>query len=123
MNREKILEIKNLKQYFHLDKSTTVKAVDDISFDIYKGEIFGLVGESGSGKSTTGKTIIRLHESTGGEVIYKGNCISDKKTYKFIKKRCKQKYADYFSRFYFIIKSTYDNCRYNFRATKNSRYL
>ncbi|AXU82103.1 peptide ABC transporter ATP-binding protein [Clostridium sp. HMSC19D02] len=86
MNREKILEIKNLKQYFHLDKSTTVKAVDDISFDIYKGEIFGLVGESGSGKSTTGKTIIRLHESTGGEVIYKGNCISDKKTYKFIKK-------------------------------------
>ena len=75
MNREKILEIKNLKQYFHLDKSTTVKAVDDISFDIYKGEIFGLVGESGSGKSTTGKTIIRLHESTGGEVIYKGNIV------------------------------------------------
>lgn len=86
MNREKMLEIKNLKQYFHLDKNTAVKAVDDISFDIYKGEIFGLVGESGSGKSTTGKTIIRLHESTGGEVIYKGNCISDKKTYKFIKK-------------------------------------
>ncbi len=69
-----------------MDKNTTVKAVDDISFDIYKGEIFGLVGESGSGKSTTGKTIVRLHESTGGEVIYKGNCISDKKTYKFIKK-------------------------------------
>lgn len=86
MNKEKILEIKNLKQYFHLDKSTTVKAVDDISFDIYKGEIFGLVGESGSGKSTTGKTIIKLHEPTGGEVIYKGNCISDKKAYKFVKK-------------------------------------
>ncbi|MCC0722096.1 MULTISPECIES: ATP-binding cassette domain-containing protein [unclassified Clostridioides] len=86
MNKEKLLEIKNLKQYFHLDKSTTVKAVDDISFDIYKGEIFGLVGESGSGKSTTGKTIIKLHEPTGGEVIYKGNCISDKKAYKFVKK-------------------------------------
>lgn len=86
MNKEKILEIKNLKQYFHLDKSTTVKAIDDISFDIYKGEIFGLVGESGSGKSTTGKTIIKLHEPTGGEVIYKGNCISDKKAYKFVKK-------------------------------------
>ncbi|MCC0744507.1 ABC transporter ATP-binding protein [Clostridioides sp. ZZV14-6044] len=86
MNKEKLLEIKNLKQYFHLDKSTTVKAVDDISFDIYKGEIFGLVGESGSGKSTTGKTIVKLHEPTGGEVIYKGNCISDKKAYKFVKK-------------------------------------
>ncbi|MCC0636067.1 ATP-binding cassette domain-containing protein [Clostridioides sp. ES-S-0001-02] len=86
MNKEKILEIKNLKQYFHLDKSTIVKAVDDISFDIYTGEIFGLVGESGSGKSTTGKTIIKLHEPTGGDVIYKGNCISDKKSYKFVKK-------------------------------------
>ena len=46
-----------------------VKAIDDISFDIYKGETFGLVGESGCGKSTTGRTIIRLYDATDGEVI------------------------------------------------------
>ena len=49
-----------------------VKAVDDITFDIYKGETLGLVGESGCGKSTTGRTIIRLYEATGGEVIFNG---------------------------------------------------
>lgn len=86
MNKEKLLEVKNLKQYFKLDRKTTIKAVDDISFEIYKGEIFGLVGESGSGKSTTGKSIIRLYKPTDGEIIYKGKCISNKKTYKDEKK-------------------------------------
>lgn len=69
-----------------MDKSIIVKVVDDISFDIYKGEIFGLVGELGLGKFIIGKIIIRLYEFIGGEVIYKGNCILDKKMYKFIKK-------------------------------------
>jgi len=86
MNKEKILEIKNLSQYFKLDKNTVVKAVDNITFEIYKGEIFGLVGESGSGKSTLGRSIIKLHEATSGEIIYKGNKISDKKIYKKEKK-------------------------------------
>lgn len=81
MKTEKILEVKNLRQYFKMDKRTVVKAVNDISFDIYKGEIFGLVGESGSGKSTTGRSIMNIYRPTGGEVYYNGKCISDPKVY------------------------------------------
>ena len=68
MSRKILLEVKNLKQYFPLGRKSVVKAVDDVSFHIYEGETFGLVGESGSGKSTTGRTIIRLYDPTGGEV-------------------------------------------------------
>lgn len=67
---EKLVEIKDLKQYFALPKKGVVKAIDGITFDIYKGETFGLVGESGSGKTTTGRSIIKLYEATGGEIIY-----------------------------------------------------
>ena len=76
--REKILEIKNLKKYFTIKgaafkgKSSQVKAVDDISFDLYRGETLGIVGESGSGKSTLGRTILRLLEPTEGEIIFEG---------------------------------------------------
>ena len=69
---EKLLEVKNLKQYFNEGKSSEVRAIDGISFDIYRGETFGLVGESGCGKSTTGRTIIRLYDATDGEVLYDG---------------------------------------------------
>lgn len=86
MKNEKILEVKNLKQYFKLDRNTVSKAVDDISFDIYKGEIFGLVGESGSGKSTTGRSIINIYKPTGGEIYYRGKLISDPKIYRTEKK-------------------------------------
>lgn len=82
MKGEKILEVKNLKQYFKLDKNNMIKAVDDISFDLYQGEIFGLVGESGSGKSTTGKSIIKIYQPTGGKVFFQGNLISDPQIYK-----------------------------------------
>ena len=82
MKAEKILEVKNLRQYFKMDKSIVVKAVNDISFDIHKGEIFGLVGESGSGKSTTGRSIMHIYQPTGGEVYYKGKCISEPKVYR-----------------------------------------
>lgn len=73
--REVLLEVRNLKQYFTLDSKNKVKAVDDISFNIYKGETFGLVGESGSGKTTTGRTIIRLYDPTDGEVYLDGQRI------------------------------------------------
>lgn len=77
-NKEVVLSVRNLKQYFKISKKTTVKAVDDISFDIYRGETFGLVGESGSGKSTTGRSIIRLYEPTDGEIDFLGEKISGK---------------------------------------------
>ncbi|MEH7073731.1 ABC transporter ATP-binding protein [Neobacillus drentensis] len=83
--REKLLEIKNLKQYFNEGKANEVKAVDNVSFDIYKGEVMGLVGESGCGKSTTGRTIIRLYDATGGEVVYDGVNVHGKKSKKQLK--------------------------------------
>lgn len=81
---EKILEVKHLKKYFPLKKGRTketdpcVKAVDDISLDLYEGETLGLVGESGCGKSTLGRTILRLHEPTSGEVIFRGENVAKK---------------------------------------------
>ncbi|SHJ61591.1 ABC transporter ATP-binding protein [Paramaledivibacter caminithermalis] len=80
-NNTPVLEVKNLKQYFTSGRGKnkiTVKAVDDISFNIYKGETFGLVGESGCGKTTTGRSIIRLYDPTGGEVYFNGKLISGK---------------------------------------------
>ena len=71
---EKLISIKNLKKYFKVP-SGTLKAVDDVSFDIYDGETFGLVGESGCGKSTCGRTMLRLYEPTGGEIVFNGENI------------------------------------------------
>lgn len=80
--QEKLLEVKNLKKYFKVGRNNINKAVDDVSFDIYKGETFGLVGESGSGKSTTGRSIIRLYEATGGEIIFNQENVHGKKSKK-----------------------------------------
>ena len=74
MENEVLLSVKNLQQFFKSGRHET-KAVNDVSFDIYKGEVFGLVGESGCGKTTTGRSIIRLYDITGGSVYYKGERI------------------------------------------------
>jgi oligopeptide transport system ATP-binding protein len=74
-NTNKILEVKNLKTYFKNGtgkNKMVVKAVDNVSFDLFEGEVFGLVGESGCGKTTTGRTIIKLHEASAGEVLFHG---------------------------------------------------
>ena len=81
-SQDPILKINNLKTYFPVRNgffggiTSYVKAVDNISFDVYKGETLGLVGESGCGKTTCGRTILRLEEPTSGKIVYKGKDVS-----------------------------------------------
>jgi oligopeptide transport system ATP-binding protein len=77
--REVVVSVRNLKKHFPINSGIivqrqvgAVKAVDDVSFDVYKGETLGLVGESGCGKSTTGRTVLQLYRPTAGEVIFEG---------------------------------------------------
>ncbi|SET51457.1 oligopeptide transport system ATP-binding protein [Oceanobacillus limi] len=83
--KEKLLEIKELKRHFKVDRKNVLKAVDGITFDIFKGETFGLVGESGCGKSTAGRTILRLYEATAGKVEFQGKNVHSKKSKKELK--------------------------------------
>ena len=82
IDSKNLLEIKHLKKYFEIRKGffgknvRILKAVDDVSFSIKKGETFGLVGESGCGKTTAGRTILKLYEPTSGQIFYDGNDIS-----------------------------------------------
>ncbi|MCQ2776271.1 MAG: ATP-binding cassette domain-containing protein [Bacilli bacterium] len=96
-NKEVILSVKHLKQYFRFGTGQFkyTKAVHDVSFDVYKGEVFGLVGESGCGKTTTGRSIIKLYKITSGDVWFKGVRIAagtrwNEKEIKFTKIRLKQ---------------------------------
>ena len=73
--KEKIIELKNLKKYFYLSRNRILKAVDNISIEIFRGETFGLVGESGCGKSTLGRTIKGIYRPTAGQVIFEGKDI------------------------------------------------
>ena len=77
--RKKLVELKNVSLTFNKGKSNEVKAIDDVSFDIYEGEIFGLVGESGSGKTTIGRSILKLYDIDSGTVTFAGDDISSLK--------------------------------------------
>lgn len=89
-NKDILIEVQNLKQYFPLGgkifNKKYIKAVDDISFCINKGETLGLVGESGCGKTTTGRSLLRLYEPTGGKIFYDGEDITDKDMMEYRKK-------------------------------------
>ncbi|NTV90134.1 MAG: dipeptide ABC transporter ATP-binding protein [Clostridiales bacterium] len=99
MSEKALLEIKNLTKFFTIKKGafgmkhSVVKAVDDVSFAIKKGETLGLVGESGCGKTTTGRTIVRLHEPTCGEIFYNGDNIT-KVTMKPYRKKIQMIFQD-----------------------------
>ncbi len=84
-NKEPILVVKDLKQYFKINRNFTVKAVDGVSFEIMPGETYGLVGESGSGKSTIGRSIIRLYKPTSGSIKFNGSEIGGKMNAKQMK--------------------------------------
>lgn len=87
---EILLEVKNLKKYYPVRtgfiKKTELKAVDDVSFFIRKGETLGIVGESGCGKTTLGRTVLRLEEPTSGDIIYEGESIIGKNMKEYRKK-------------------------------------
>ena len=70
--KEVLFSVSHLKKYFQVGNHATLKAVDDVSFEIYKGETLGMVGESGCGKTTCGRTCIGIHNKTDGHVLYKG---------------------------------------------------
>ena len=94
---EPILRVEHMKQYFKVSSSFTVKAVDDVSFDIYPGETYGLVGESGSGKTTIGRGIIRLYDPTDGKITFKGADITgtmDKETTKLLRTKMQMIFQD-----------------------------
>ena len=81
MNKEILVDVRHLTHQFQLTKKAVIRAVDDISFSIYKGEIFGMVGESGSGKSTAARCLMNIYRPVFGEVLYQGINICDPKAY------------------------------------------
>lgn len=96
-----LIQVKNLKQYFDINmgwfKNKPLKAVDDVSFNINKGETLGLVGESGCGKTTVGRTILHLYKPTSGEVIYNGNPIKTKEDIKKFREKATMVFQDPYS--------------------------
>ncbi len=79
-----LLEVKGLKKYFKVGRNQILHAVDDVSFNIEQGKTLGLVGESGCGKTTVGRTIIRLYDADGGQVLFNGRDVHqlNRKEYK-----------------------------------------
>ncbi len=94
-NGEVLLKVEDLCQYFKIGPGNELKAVDNVSFDIKKGEVFGLVGESGCGKTTTGRSIIRLYDITSGSVYFKGQRIcAGVRSYKKAIKKARAEFAE-----------------------------
>ena len=84
--KEKIIEMKNLKKYFPMKKKQVLKAVDNVTMDIYRGEVLSLVGESGSGKTTLGRTVSRLYPKTAGDILVGGKPAESYSIKEFTKK-------------------------------------
>ncbi len=84
--KEKIIEMKNLKKYFPMKKRQVLKAVDNVTMDIYRGEVLSLVGESGSGKTTLGRTVSRLYPKTAGDILVGGKPAESYSIKEFTKK-------------------------------------
>lgn len=84
--KEKIIEMKNLKKYFPMKKRQVLKAVDNVTMDIYRGEVLSLVGESGSGKTTLGRTVSRLYPKTAGDILVDGKPAESYSIKEFTKK-------------------------------------
>ena len=84
--KEKIIEMKNLKKYFPMKKKQVLKAVDNVTMDIYRGEVLSLVGESGSGKTTLGRTVSRLYPKTTGDILVDGKPAESYSIKEFTKK-------------------------------------
>lgn len=96
MSEKTLLEVKGLKKYFQVGKGQTLKAVDDISFQIKKGQTLGLVGESGCGKTTVGRTLLRIYEPDAGKILFDGKDISrvSKKEAKELTRRMQMVFQD-----------------------------
>lgn len=96
-----LIEVKHLKEYFDIStgmfRSKPLKAVDDVSFSITKGETLGLVGESGCGKTTVGRTLLHLYKPTGGEIWYDGKQVKTKKDIKEFRKKATMVFQDPYS--------------------------
>ena len=94
MKNEVLIDVRHLTHMFQLTKKIKVRAVDDVSFQIYKGEIFGLVGESGSGKSTVARCLMDIYQPTKGEIWYKDVNVCDKKEARKNKKMLQMIFQD-----------------------------